>query len=163
MSKFTVIPMDLKDVQNYINENHRHHKAAVRDKFRIGATDETGKLVGVVQVGRPVSRYLADGKTLEVLRLCTDGSKDACSFLYSKCARIARELGYEKIVTYILETEPGTSLKATGWVCEDSSCGGGTWENCTRTKNRPVQLSMLPQKQKYPEGVKKQKWVKYLK
>ena len=161
--KFTAVPMELKEVQDYINENHRHHRASNRDKFRIGLQDTNGNIGGVVQVGRPVARYLDDGLTLEVLRLCTDGTKDACSFLYSRCARIAKELGYRRIITYILETENGASLRASGWICEDSECGGKTWETCTRTRERPVQTSMFPQKQKYPEGILKQRWVKYLK
>ena len=97
-------PMELKEAQDYINTYHRHHKAAHRDKFRIAATID-GKVVGVVQVGRPVSRVLDDGNTLEVLRLCTTGEKDICSFLYSRAARIAKEMGYSKIITYILESE----------------------------------------------------------
>lgn len=162
MNKFTAVPLNLREAQAYIDELHRHHKSSIRDKFRVGAADSAGKIVGVAQCGQPINRNLNDGKTLEVLRLCTDGTKDVCSFLYAKCARIAREMGYKKIITYILESESGTSLKASGWICEDSSCGGGTWENCTRSKQRPVQLSMLPQKQKYPEGMKKQRWCKYL-
>lgn len=125
MNKFTAVPLNLREAQAYIDELHRHHKSSVRDKFRVGAADSTGKLVGVAQCGQPINRNLNDGKTLEVLRLCTDGTKDVCSFLYAKCARIAREMGYEKIITYILESESGTSLKASGWICEDSSCGGG--------------------------------------
>ena len=74
----------------------------------------------------------------------------------------AKEMGYRKIITYILATEPGTSLKASGWTLEDGNCGGATWENCTRTKERPVQLSMIEQKQKYPVGIPKQRWSKEL-
>ena len=161
-NKFTTVPLSLREAQQYIDENHRHHRASARDKFRIGIADRSGKLIGVAQCGKPINRNLDDGRTLEVLRLCTDGTKDACSFLYAKCARIAKEMGYQKIITYILESEPGISLKASGWILENNSCGGGTWENSTRAKMRPVQLSMLPQKQKYPEYVKKQRWVKYL-
>ena len=159
--KLQAEPIEIKQAQAFINQLHRHHAAAIRDKFRIAAKQD-GKIVGVAQVGRPISRNLCDGYTLEVLRLCTNGEKDVCSFLYSKCARIAKEMGYRKIITYILETEPGTSLKASGWTCEDSNCGGATWENCTRTKERPVQLSMIDQKQKYPVGVAKQRWSKEL-
>ena len=123
-----------------------------------------GDIVGVAQVGRPISRNLCDGYTLEVLRLCTNGEKDVCSFLYSRCARIAKEMGYRKIITYILETEQGTSLKASGWVCEDNHCGGATWENSTRSINRHKieQTTFLEQKQKYPVGVAKQRWSKEL-
>ena len=71
-------------------------------------------------------------------------------------------MGYRKIITYILETEPGTSLKASGWTLEEKNVGGATWENCTRSKERPQQLSMLEQKQKYPVGVSKQRWSKRL-
>ena len=161
--KLIAEPIELKQAQAFINKLHRHHTAAVRDKFRIAAKNVIGgDIVGVAQVGRPISRNLCDGYALEVLRLCTNGEKDVCSFLYSKCARIAKEMGYRKIITYILESEPGTSLKASGWVCEDDNCGGATWENSTRSKKRPVQLSMIEQKQKYPVGVSKQRWSKKL-
>lgn len=159
--KLEAEPIELKQAQAFINQLHRHHAAAVRDKFRIAAKRD-GQIVGVAQVGRPISRNLCDGYTLEVIRLCTDGSKDVCSFLYSRCARIAKEMGYRKIITYILATETGTSLKASGWTLEDDNCGGATWENCTRTKERPVQLSMIEQKQKYPVGIPKQRWSKEL-
>ena len=159
--KLEAEPIELKQAQAFINQLHRHHAAAIRDKFRIAAKRD-GHIVGVAQCGRPVSRVLDDGYTLEVLRLCTDGGKDVCSFLYSRCARIAKEMGYRKIITYILATEPGTSLKASGWTLEDGNCGGATWENCTRTKERPVQLSMIEQKQKYPVGIPKQRWSKEL-
>lgn len=112
------IPMELKDANAYVDELHRHHGHVVRDKFRIGCLADDGHLCGVVQVGRPVARALCDGKTLEVVRLCTDGTKNACSFLYSAAARVARELGYSKIITYILETERGDSLRASGWQFE---------------------------------------------
>jgi hypothetical protein len=36
--------------------------------------------------------------------------------LYSACARAAKALGYGRIITYILESESGTSLRASGWV-----------------------------------------------
>lgn len=84
------------------------------DKFSLGCM-ANGHLAGVAIVGRPVSRYLDDGLTLEVNRLCTDGTKNACSFLYGAAARAAKVLGYHRIVTYILDTESGVSLRASGW------------------------------------------------
>lgn len=156
------VPMELKDAQNYINTYHRHHIAAHRDKFRIAAMDN-GEIVGVVQVGRPVSRVLDDGKTLEVLRLCTNGKKDVCSFLYSRAARIAKEMGYTKIITYILESESGTSLKASGWTCEADGVGGSNWNTPSRPREvMTSQISLFPEKQKYPVDEKKQRWVKTL-
>lgn len=155
------VPISLKEAQNYVDELHRHHIHAVRDKFRVGA-EVDGELVGVVQVGQPVSRMLNDGKTLEVVRCCTNGTKDVCSFLYSRAARIAKELGYSKIITYILDTESGTSLLASGWHCENQSCGGGSWSSPSRPRElTETQLSLFPTKQKYPVG-KKQRWAKEL-
>lgn len=158
----TAIPLELKQAQAYIDKYRRHHKAAHRDKFRIGATDGE-KLVGVIQVGRPVSRYLDDGKTLEVLRLCTCGEKDVCSFLYSRAARIAKEMGYKKIITYILENESGTSLKASGWHLEADNVGGNDWNCPSRPREViPKQLSLFKEKPKYPVCVSKQRWGKEL-
>lgn len=156
------VPMELKDAQNYINTYHRHHQAAHRDKFRIAAMED-GKIVGVVQVGRPVSRVLDDGNTLEVLRLCSDGTKNACSFLYSKAAKVAKEMGYTKIITYILESETGTSLKASGWHCEATYVGGTDWNVPSRPREVIAsQLSLFPEKSKYPVNEKKQRWSKKL-
>lgn len=79
--------------------------------------------MGVAIVGRPVSRYLDDGWTLEVNRLCTDGTRNACSFLYAAAWRATRNMGYKKLITYILDTEKGTSLKAAGWKCVGEADG----------------------------------------
>lgn len=134
MSHFIAVPLELKEANAFVGELHRHHDPVHRDKFRIGAIKD-GKLVGVVQVGRPVSRRLDDGWTVEVTRLCTDGTPNACSFLYAKAAKIAQEMGYYKIITYILQSESGVSLKAAGWVCEDCCCGGGHWSRPSRERS----------------------------
>lgn len=131
--KFEATPLELSVANQFVASLHRHHDPVHRDKFRVGAMYE-GTLVGVVQVARPVSRHLDDGKTLEVVRLCTNGTKDCCSFLYSKAARIAKEMGYEKIITYILASESGTSLKATGWY-EEGITRGGEWSRPSRPRN----------------------------
>lgn len=127
------VPLSLVEANDYVRLNHRHHAPVHRDKYRVGA-EINGRLAGIVQVGRPVSRMLDDGKTLEVVRLCTDGSKDVCSFLYSRAARIAKELGYERIITYILETESGASLRAAGWK-EACVTSGGEWTRPSRPRN----------------------------
>ena len=77
-------------------------------------------------VGRPVSRHLDDGKTLEVNRLCTDGTKNACSMLYSSAWRAAKALGYDRIFTYTLKSELGASLRGAGWI-NDGEAGGLNW------------------------------------
>ena len=52
---------------------------------------------------------------------------NGCSFLYSRCARIAKLMGYQKIITYTLATENGASLRASGWQCAPGLRGGGNW------------------------------------
>jgi hypothetical protein len=141
--------LELKQANEFVNGLHRHHNSVHRDKFRCGVIDEDGKLRGVVQVGRPVARALDDGKTLEVVRLCTDGYENACSFLYSKAARVAKELGYIKIITYILDSETGASLKASGWIYE-ADTKGHNW-NCP---SRPRETTA--------PTCNKQRWVKDL-
>lgn len=108
------MPMDLGGANEFVLRHHRHHGKVVGHKFSIGAERE-GTLVGVVIVGRPVSRHRDDGLTLEITRLCTDGTKQVASFLYGHAARAAFALGFRRIGTYIRKDEPGTSLKAAGW------------------------------------------------
>lgn len=116
--------ISLKDANAFVGENHRHHPPVHRDKFRVSAYDtEQKKIVGVVQIGRPVSRALDDGDTVEVVRLCSDGTRNTCSFLYSRAARISKEMGFKRIITYILESEDGASLKASGWAFQYKTKG----------------------------------------
>lgn len=118
-------PCTLKEANAFVAENHRHHKPTVGCKFAISCWDDD-KLVGVAICGRPVSRYLDNGLTLEINRLCTDGTYNACSMLYGACSRIAKDMGYEKIITYILASENGTSLRASNFKCEGEA-GGEIW------------------------------------
>lgn len=150
------IPIELKQANDFVSALHRHHSPVYRDKFRVGCVDDDGNLVGVAQCGRPVSRNLDDGKTIEVVRLCTNGTENACSFLYSRCARIAKELGYEKIITYILMSESGSSLKASGWVLDAENVGGGSWDRANRPRDlQPRQISIFGEKEKYSTEKKK--------
>lgn len=142
------VPISRAGANAFVNKLHRHHVAAVGDKYRVAAADN-GKIVGVVQVGRPVARALDDGQTVEVIRCCTDGTHNACSFLYGKAAQIARLLGYKRIITYTLITEPGSSLLASGFKL-DGLTDGGSWDCKSRPRN-----------QKAPT-CRKKRWVKNL-
>lgn len=125
--------IELKDANNFVLQLHRHHKPAVGHRFSI-ACYNNDKLVGVCIVGRPVSRGCNYKDTLEVTRLCTDGTKNACSILYSAAARCAKELGYRKIQTYILETESGVSVEAAAWKYEYTTAGG-KWKHTSGPRN----------------------------
>jgi len=109
-----LVPITFSEACRFIAEHHRHHLPPVGWKYGIGAADG-GRIVGVVTVGRPVARMLDDGWTLEVTRCATDGTHNACSMLYSAAWRAARALGYRRLITYTLASEPGSSLKAAGW------------------------------------------------
>lgn len=126
-----ICPISLAEANAFVEEHHRHHKPVVGHKFSIGCTDGE-KIVGVAIVGRPVARYLDDGWTLEVNRCCTDGTRNACSMLYAAAWRAARAMGYHKLITYILDTESGTSRRAAGWRCVGQA-GGLRWTG----KRRP--------------------------
>ena len=125
-----LVPTTLREANAFVKAHHRHHKPVTGHKFSIGCTAD-GRLVGVAIVGRPVSRYLDNGLTLEVNRLCTDGTKNACSMLYAAAWRAARAMGYEKIITYTLDTENGASLRAAGWTCAGLA-GGKRWTGSRR-------------------------------
>jgi hypothetical protein len=107
------VPLHLREANEFVAKYHRHNLPAVGCKFAVGAALDR-KLVGVAIAGRPVARWLDDGKTLEVLRVATDGTPNACSFLYARCAKIARLMGYATVITYTLESEGGASLRAVG-------------------------------------------------
>ena len=124
--------IELKQANEFVNLYHRHHKAVVGHRLSIGCFMDD-KLVGVAIVGRPIARRIDQINTVEVLRCCTDGTKNACSMLYAACRRAARELGYNRIITYILNTEQGTSLKASGWNYVYTN-RGGNWSVASRPR-----------------------------
>lgn len=132
-------PITFKQACDFINAHHRHHKATVGCKFSLGLYEDE-QLIGVAVCGRPVSRHLDDGLTCEVNRLCTNGTYNACSMLYGACARVAKEMGYKKIITYILQSENGASLKASNFTCEGTA-GGIKWNGVRdRGQNIPAEL-----------------------
>ncbi len=119
----TIRPIDLKSANDFVLKNHRHNGKVLVHRFSIACYDGE-RLCGVAICGNPSSRCLDDGKTIELKRCCTDGTKNACSILYGRAARIAKDMGWEKIITYILDSEMGVSLKASGWQLEAENVGG---------------------------------------
>ncbi len=114
-SRLIVVPCPLDEANSFVSQHHRHHQPVVGHKFSLAVADEANKIRGVAIVGRPVARGNDNGFSLEVTRLATDGCPNACSALYSAAWRAARALGYRRLGTYILASEPGTSLIAAGW------------------------------------------------
>lgn len=135
--------VELSEANDFVRALHRHHRPVVGHKFSLGAVAGEA-LVGVAIVGRPVSRMRDDGNTLEVTRLCTDGTRNACSFLYGAAARACFALGYRRIGTYLLASETGASALAAGWRCLGER-GGGSWSVPSRPRadNHPLERKQL--------------------
>ena len=114
--KYRAVTVDMAEANDLVCRWHRRHGRVQGYKLALAAVLEAERrLCGVVVLGRPVSRGLGDGWTLEVLRLAGDGTSDVCSFLYGAAARAGKAAGYVRLVTYTLASEPGTSLRAAGW------------------------------------------------
>ncbi len=141
--RLVVVPVTLTDAHAFVDAHHRHHGAAQGGLFAVGAAvGDTVRAVAVI--GRPVARMNDDGFTAEVTRLCSDGVRNGCSILYAAAWRAARALGYRRLITYILESEPGTSLVASGFKLVGSA-GGGSWSRTGRPRvdKAPTQKKLL--------------------
>lgn len=143
MSGLVHVRIALDEANAFVERWHRHHRPVQGHLFSLGAA-LNDEIVGVAIVGRPLSRIRDDGVTAEVTRLCTDGTRNACSFLYGASARAAFALGFKRIGTYILASEPGASLCGAGWRLMGER-GGGTWDRAARARvdKHPLQVKLL--------------------
>jgi hypothetical protein len=140
--KLSLVPTSLAEANLFVSRHHRHHKPVIGHKFSIGLSD--GEAVrGVAIIGRPVSRYLDNGWTLEVTRCCTDGISNGCSMLYRAAWRVAQNLGYRRLITYLLYRETGASLRGAGFKLVGIT-KGGSWNRISRPR---VDSAELGQKQ----------------
>lgn len=136
-------PITFDEACEFVRLHHRHHKPPRGWKFGT-AVNNGEKVVGIVMVGRPVSRHLDNGWTLEVIRCCTDGTPHAASMLYAAAWRATRAMGFTRLITYILASETGTSIKAAGWKVVGEA-GGGSWNVPSRPRvdNAPTGIKTL--------------------
>lgn len=110
-----LMPCTHRQANAYVKALHRHSKPTRGHKFSVAVVGDDGEKRGVAIAGRPSARELDDDWTIEILRVCTDGAKNACSMLYGACCRAAAGLGYGRAVTYTLASENGASLRAAGF------------------------------------------------
>jgi len=137
----SVTPVAQKVAKEFVRTHHRHCPPPAGWRFGTGVSNGPGPegLIGVVMVGRPVARALNQSTVVEVNRLCIrdDISPglvwNGCSLLYGWASRQARKRGMGKIITYTLESEDGTSLRAAGWIPE-SKTKGGSWNCASRPR-----------------------------
>ena len=134
--RLLIVPVPLAEANDFVRAHHRHHRPVPGAKFCLGAVCGDS-LVGVAIVGRPVARVLDDGLTLEVNRVATDGTKDACSFLYGAARRATFALGFKRLYTYTLPSESGASLRGAGWKLLGAA-GGGKWARAARPLSKDL-------------------------
>jgi hypothetical protein len=137
--RLTLRPCTLREANAFVTEHHRHHKASRGHRFSIAAVDDDGTIRGVVIVGRTVARNNHADTTAEVVRLCTDGARNACSMLYAAAWRAWKGMGGTRLLTYILDSEEGVSLRAAGWRYVRNT-DGGSWDRPSRgrTDSAPI-------------------------
>lgn len=134
-----IVPVTLRAANAFVGRLHRHARPVPGAKFAIGLECD-GELVGVAIVGRPVARMLDNGRTAEILRLCTDGSRNACSMLYGAARKAARAMGYDPVYTYTLPQEGGASLRAAGFQLDNEKAGqpSAKWHSRAGRTAHPV-------------------------
>jgi hypothetical protein len=109
-------PISQNAAREWIAATHRHLRRPVTGWLFGVEILRDGRRIGVACTGRPAARLLQDGVTCEVTRVaCIEGEQNACSFAYGALRRAAVALGYQRIITYTLEHEPGVSLRAAGF------------------------------------------------
>lgn len=150
-----IVPITLRQAQDFIFLYHRHNKPPRGHKFSIGLADENGDLIGVIVAGRPSARALDDGFTLEVTRSCTDGSRNANSMLYGAVWRCAKAMGYRKVVTYTQQNESGASLRAVGWKRDSDLPPRKNWSESSK------RLKGIRDPDE-PSGVPRVRWVQHV-
>ena len=140
---YRLIPANAKEVNELVSKWHRHNAPLGGGSFFSVGLADNGALVGGVIVGPISARLLNSPYACELKRLVTDGTPNACSMLYGAARRAAKSLGYEVMYTYTLQTEPGSSLRGSGWTVDDPHVPARQWKSRApeyadlRWKDRP--------------------------
>ena len=136
--RLRVRPVSRNAARSWIAECHRHLRRPVTG-WLFGVEILRGnRRIGVACAARPSARSWQNGVTCEISRVAVvEGECNACSFAYGALRRAAKALGYQRVVTYTLKDEPGTSLKAAGFRC-DGIAGGGEADRPSRRRS-PVE------------------------
>jgi hypothetical protein len=132
-------PLPQRAARAWVKQTHRHlDDYPAGDLFRV-ALDVNGHMSAVGVAGRPC-RMLQDGYTAEITRIACASPVEvnACSRLYGALRRAGIALGYRRFVTYTLEDEPGTSLRAAGFH-DDGLTDGGEWDRKSRRRKAAKQ------------------------
>lgn len=131
-----VRPVTLVEARRFVAEHHRHNKAPRSWRFGVGV-ELDGELVGLGMAGRPVARHLDDGRTIEITRCClreAGEAPNAASMIYGRLCRAAKALGFVRAVTYTLEDEPASSVRAAGFMFDGFVDAEDAWARSGRAR-----------------------------
>jgi hypothetical protein len=154
MAKLKVKPVTLRVANNLVTNFHRHNKKVQGHRFSLAATYEN-EIVGVAIVGRPIARKLDDELTAEITRVCVldTAPKNTCSFLYGRCWRVWQQMGGLRMITYTLQSESGSSLKAGDWKIMGETQDWKAGKGWTTRKNREWQQVHSEKKYRWEKNV----------
>lgn len=138
-----IAPCTVKAAIKKVGEWHRHLPDIQGGLFAAQCIDVgTGDCVGVAIAGNP-SRVWQGQAKLVIQRVATEGYENACSMLYGALCRAAKALGYLEVWTYTLPHEPGTSLRAAGFMDMGLTDGG---EHCRPSRYRKPAVNAEPKR-----------------
>lgn len=153
-----LVPVTLEEARLFVQTIHRHNRRPVGWRFGVGIASEEGSLVGVAVASNPVAPMIrvSEPRTIEIVRVCTLGGKNANSRLYGAICRAAAALGWNSAITYTLTSESGASLRASGFTCEGIAGGrpGQTWNVASRPR---VEVNLFGE-ETTPNDVPKLRW-----
>ena len=128
-------PVSVKAARKLVQQRHRHLPELQGGLFAVRVlSGET--CVGVGVFGNPSRVWQNSGRGV-ITRVATEGAENACSMIYGALCRAAKALGYREAWTYTLPEEPGTSLRAAGFV-DMGLTDGGEWSRPSRTRAAAV-------------------------
>lgn len=131
---WTVQPVQLLIANTMVRAHHRHAAPVVGHLYSLGLFDDDDWcLHGVAIVGRPVARQLDDGTTVEITRLVTYGTRNACSMLYGAACREAKLRGYGRAITYTRADETAASVRAANFTAAGTT-RGRQWDTPSRPR-----------------------------
>lgn len=132
--RLIAVPITIADANLLVQRWHRHHEPTGKHLWGVScAVEGADEPCGGAIVALPNARMSNDGWTCEVVRVATDGTKNACSFLYGCAWRAARALGYKRCITYTLPSEGGASLRGAGFKLVGET-DGGSWSRRARPR-----------------------------
>lgn len=116
-------PCTIKAAKAWVEKTHRHLPEFNGARFAVAVTNDAGEICGVAVASNGPRVWEGTGR-LNIGRVSTDGAENACSMLYGAMCRAGKALGYLEAWTYTLPEEPGTSLRAAGFVDMGLTDGG---------------------------------------